>query len=111
MAEPQPRREDSPSTAPDLRDAARNTQTGEPLKTAVEVVTSRLAETAEEGRAPAQGVGGDVPVRGGEQITAAVAGMIRRYPAASLLIGLGVGVGMGLLVSRRRRQDTTAAGA
>jgi len=37
--------------------------------------------------------------------------MIRRYPAASLLIGLGVGVGMGLLVSRRRRQDTTAAGA
>jgi hypothetical protein len=65
MAEPQPRREDSPSTAPDLRDAARNTQTGEPLKTAVEVVTSRLAETAEEGRAPAQSVGGDVPVRGG----------------------------------------------
>ncbi len=111
MAEPQPRREDSPSTAPDLRDAAGGTQRGEPLKTAAEVAASRLTETVEEERATEQGAGGDVPVQGWEQITADVAGMIRRYPAASMLIGLGMGFGMGLLVGRRRGQAITAAGA
>jgi hypothetical protein len=40
-----------------------------------------------------------------------VAGMIRRYPAASMRIGLGIGFGIGLLVGRRRGQTITAAGA
>jgi hypothetical protein len=65
----------------------------------------------EEERAMAQGAGGDVPVKGGEQITGDVAGMIRRYPAASMLIGLGMGFGLGLLVGRRRGKAITAAGA
>jgi hypothetical protein len=111
MAEPQPRGEASPSTAPDSRDAAGGTQTGEPLKTAAEVVASRLAETVEEGRATAQSAGRDVPVQGRDQITGDVAGVIRRYPVVSVLMGLGVGVGIGLLVGRRRGQATTAAGA
>jgi hypothetical protein len=102
MAEPQPRHEASPSTAPDTGDAAGGTQTGGPLKTAAEVVASRLAETAEEGRVTAQGAVGGVSVQGGEQITGAVAGVMRRYPVASVLMGLGVGVGLGLLVGRRR---------
>jgi hypothetical protein len=101
MAEPQPRREASPSPAPDSRDAAGGTQMEGPLKTAAEVAASRLAETAEEGRA-IEGAGEDVPVPGGEQITGDVAGVIRRYPAASMLMALGMGLGLGLLVSRRR---------
>jgi hypothetical protein len=40
-----------------------------------------------------------------------VAGMIRRYPAASMLMGLGMGFGIGLLVGRRRGKVITAAGA
>ena len=96
---------------PDIRDAAGGTQIGEPLKTAAEVVASRLTETVEEERATAQGAGGGVPVRGGGQITGDVAGMIRRYPAASMLMGLGMGCGIGLLVGRRRGQAITAAGA
>jgi hypothetical protein len=111
MAEPQPRGGTSPSTTPDIRDAAGGTQIGEPLKTAAEVVASRLTETVEEERATAQGAGGDVPVRGGGQITGDVAGMIRRYPAASMLMGLGMGFGLGLLVGRRRGQVITATGA
>ncbi len=111
MAEPQPRHEASPSTAPDTGEAAGGPQPGEPLKTAAEVAASRLTETVEEARAPAQGAGGDVPVQGWDQIMGDVAGVIRRYPAASLLIGFGVGVGMGLLVGRRRVQATTAARA
>ena len=111
MAEPQPRHEASPSTTPDISDAAGGTQIGEPLKTAAELVASRLAETVEEGRATAQRAGGDVPVQGWDQITGDVAGVIRRYPAASMLIGLGIGFGIGLLVGRRRGQATTAAGA
>jgi ElaB/YqjD/DUF883 family membrane-anchored ribosome-binding protein len=111
MAEPQPRREASPSTTPDSRDAAGGTQREELLKTAAEVVAARLTETVEEERATAQGAGGDMPVQGGEQITGDVAGMIRRYPAASMLIALGMGLGLGLLVGRRRGQTITAAGA
>jgi hypothetical protein len=111
MAEPQPRGEASPSTVPDTGDAAGGTQRGEPLKTAAEVVASRLTEPVEEERVTAQGSGGDVPVQGGEQITGAVVGMIRRYPASSMLIGLGMGFGIGLLVGRRRGKATTAAGA
>jgi ElaB/YqjD/DUF883 family membrane-anchored ribosome-binding protein len=111
MAEPQPRGEASPSTAPDIGDAAGGTQRGEPLKTAAEVVASRLTETVEEERVTAQGAGGDVPVQRWHQITGDVAGVIRRYPAASMLIGLGIGFGMGLLVGRRRGQATPAAGA
>jgi hypothetical protein len=67
MAEPQPRGGASPSTAPDVRDAAGGTQMGEPLKTAAEVGASRLTEPVEEGRATAQGAGTsvDVPVQGG----------------------------------------------
>jgi hypothetical protein len=107
MAEPQPRRGTSPSTTPDIRDAAGGTQLGEPLKTAAEVVASRLTEAVEEERATAQGAGGDVPVQGGEQITGDMAGTIRRYPASSMLIGFGIG----LLVGRRRGQTITAAGA
>jgi hypothetical protein len=110
MAEPQPRGGASPSTMPDSRDAAGGTQRGEPLKTAAEVTAAHLTEMEEE-RAPAQGAGGDVPVQGWEQITVDVAGMIRRYPAASMLIGLGMGFGIGLLVGRRRGQAITAAGA
>jgi hypothetical protein len=106
MAEPQPRRGDNPSPAPDSRDAAGSTQIEEPLKTAVEVAAARLAETVEEPR-----TGGGVPVPGGEQITGAVAGVIRRYPAASMLIALGMGLGLGLLVGRRGGQAATAAGA
>jgi hypothetical protein len=75
------------------------------------VVASRLTETVEEERATAQGAGGGVPVRGGGQITGDVAGMIRRYPAASMLMGLGIGFGIGLLVGRRRGKVITAAGA
>jgi hypothetical protein len=113
MAEPQPRHEASPSTAPDVRDAAGGPQTGQPLKTAAEVAAARLREPVEEGHVPAQGAGTgvDVPVQGGDQLTGAVAGMIRRYPAASMLIGLGIGFGIGLLVGRRRGQAITAAGA
>jgi hypothetical protein len=113
MAEPQPRHETSPSTAPDVGEAAGGPPTGEPLKTAAEVAAARLTETVEEGRAPAQGTGGgvDVPAPWGEQITGAVVGVVRRYPAAAVLIGLGVGVGIGLLVGRRRGQATPAAGA
>jgi ElaB/YqjD/DUF883 family membrane-anchored ribosome-binding protein len=109
MAEPQPRGGASPSTAPDVRDAAGGTQTGEPLKTAAEVVASRLTETAEEARATAQGAG--VPAQGGDRITGAVASVIRRYPVASVLIGVGMGFGIGLLVGRSRAQAATAAGA
>ena len=111
MAEPQPRGGTSPSTTPDIRDAAGGTQLGEPLKTAAEVVASRLTETVEKERATAQGAGGDVPGRGGGQITGDVAGLIRRYPAASMLMGLGMGFGIGLLVGRRRGKVITAAGA
>jgi hypothetical protein len=111
MAEPQPRGEASASTTPDVRDAAGGAQRGEPLKTAAEVVASRLTETVEEGRATAPGAGGDVPVQGGNQITGDLAGVIRRYPAVSMLVGLGMGLGIGLLVGRRRGQTTTAAGA
>jgi hypothetical protein len=74
-------------------------------------VASRLTETVEEERATAQGAGGGVPVRGRGQITGDVAGMIRRYPAASMLMGLGIGFGIGLLVGRRRGKAITAAGA
>ncbi len=111
MAEPQPRREASPSTTPDSRDAAGGTQREEPLKTAAEVAAARLAETVAEGRAMAQGAGEGVPVPGEEQITGDVAGVVRRYPAASMLIALGMGFGIGLLVGRRRGQTITAAGA
>jgi hypothetical protein len=55
MAEPQPRHEASPSTTPDIRDAAGGTQTGEPLKTAAEVAAARLTETVEEERTTVQG--------------------------------------------------------
>jgi hypothetical protein len=111
MGESQPRGEASPSTAPDTGDAAGGSQRGEPLKTAAEVVASRLTETVEEERAPAQRAGGDVPGQGWNQITGDLAGVIRRYPAASVLIGLGIGLGMGLLVGRRRGKAITAAGA
>ena len=111
MAEPQPRGEVSPSPAPDVTEAAGGPQTGEPLKTAAEVAASRLTETVEEERVPAQSAGGNVPVQRWDQIMGDVAGVIRRYPAASVLIGFGVGLGMGLLVGRRRGQVTTAAGA
>jgi hypothetical protein len=107
MADPKPRRGASPSTAPDSRAAAGGTQMGEPLKTAAEVVASRLTETVEEVRATAQGAGGDVPVQGGGPITGDVAGVIRRYPASSMLIDLGIG----LLVGRSRGKAITAAGA
>ena len=87
MTEPQPGRGTSPGTAPDVRDAAGGTPPGGPLKTAAEVAAARLAETAAEGRAVAPGAGG-------------VAGVIRRHPTASLLIGLGIGLGVGWLVGR-----------
>jgi hypothetical protein len=111
MAEPQLRGGASPSTASDIGDAAGGTQTGEPLKTAAEVVASRLTETVEEARATAPSAGGDVPVHGWDQIMGDVAGVMRRYPASSLLIGFGIGFGIGLLVGRRRGQATTAARA
>jgi hypothetical protein len=111
MAEPQPRHEASPSTAPDVRDADGGTQIAAPLKTAAEVAASRLTETVEEGRATAQGAGRDMPVQGRDLITGDVAGVIRRYPAASVLIAVGIGLGIGLLVGRSRGKATTAAGA
>jgi hypothetical protein len=52
-----------------------------------------------------------MPVPGGDRTTGDVAGVIRRYPAAFMLIGLGMGFGIGLLVGRRRGQAITAAGA
>jgi hypothetical protein len=66
------------------------------------VAAARLAETGEEGGAAEQSAGGDVPVPGGGRITGDVAGMVRRRPAASMLVGLGIGLGIGLLVGRRR---------
>jgi hypothetical protein len=110
MAAPQPRHGDNPSPAPDTGDAAGGTRREEPLKTAAEVVASRLTETEEEGRAT-EGAGGDMPVPGGDRTTGDVAGVIRRYPAAFMLIGLGMGFGIGLLVGRHRGQAITAAGA
>jgi hypothetical protein len=109
MAERQPRHEANPSTAPDSEDAAGGPQTGEPLKTAAEVAASRLTEM-EEGRAAAQSAGGDVPVRGRGSVMGELAGVMRRYPAAAVVIGLGVGFGMSLLVGRRRGKATPAAG-
>jgi hypothetical protein len=111
MAAPQPRHGDSANPAPDSGAAAGGTRRDEPLKTAAEVAASRLAETAGEGRAVAPGAGGGVPVPGGAQITGDVAGVIRRYPAAPMLMALGMGLGLGLLVGRRRGQAITAAGA
>ena len=111
MAEPQPRHEASPSTTPDIRDVAGGIQLGEPLKTAAEVAVARLTETVEEERTTAQGAGGGMPVQARAPLTGDVAGVIRRYPAASVLIGLGIGLGMGLLVGRRRGKAITAAGA
>jgi hypothetical protein len=37
--------------------------------------------------------------------------MSRRYPASSMLIGLGIEFGIGLLGGRRRGKAITAAGA
>jgi hypothetical protein len=51
-----------------------------------------------------------MPVPGGDRTTGDVAGVIRRYPAGFMLIGLGMGFGIGLLVGRRGKA-ITAAGA
>ena len=81
MTEPQPGRGTSPGTAPEG-----------PLQTAAEVAAARLAETAAAGQAVAPGAGG-------------MAGVIRRHPTASLLIGLGVG----WLVGRGKAAAPTGA--
>ena len=67
MAEPQPRHEASPSTTPDIRDAAGGTQIGEPLKTAAEVAAARLTETVEEECTTAKARTGTCQYRGGSR--------------------------------------------
>jgi uncharacterized protein YjbJ (UPF0337 family) len=61
-------------------------QMAEALITATDEAASRLTETAAEGRAQAAGV----PLL--DQYTGDVVALVRRYPVASVLIGLGVGV-------------------
>jgi uncharacterized protein YjbJ (UPF0337 family) len=102
----------------DQRDASGGSQMGEPVETAAQVVASRLTEmadevsaTVQETAATAASAGGDLPAKRIDQIVGDVAGVVRRYPAAAVLIGVGVGLGLGLLVGRRRGQATTAAGA
>ena len=89
-------------------------ETGQP---AAQEVAARLPETVGKVRATVQeraataasavavrvkGVGESPPAKRMVQITGDVADVIRRYPAASVLLGLGMGLGMGLLVGRRR---------
>jgi uncharacterized protein YjbJ (UPF0337 family) len=89
-------------------------ETGQP---AAQDVAARLTETVGKVRATVQetaataasaaavrvkGVGESPPAKRMVQITGDVADVIRRYPAASVLLGLGMGLGMGLLVGRRR---------
>lgn len=94
--------ESGPGTAPDVRDAGGDTPAGGPLKTAAEVAAARLAETAAEEPTTAPRTGEDLMAGG-------VAGVIRRHPAASLLIGLGVGLGVGWLVGRGKADAPTGA--
>lgn len=108
MAERQPSRGASPSTTPDNSDVAGSSQTAEPLKTAAEVAASRLTEM-EEGRATPPGAGEAVSVKGRPPIAAEVLDVIRRYPASSMLVGLGIGFGIGLLVGRCQSQASTPA--
>ena len=89
-------------------------ETGQP---AAQDVAARLTERVGKVRATVQetaataasavavrvkGVGESPPAKRMVQITGDVADVIRRYPAASVLLGLGMGLGMGLLVGRRR---------
>jgi uncharacterized protein YjbJ (UPF0337 family) len=102
----------------DPRDASAGSQLGEPVEPAAEAVASRLTEMADEVRATVQETaataaraGGGLPAKRRDQLVGDVAGVLRRYPAAAVLLGLGVGVGIGLLVGRRRGQATTTPGA
>jgi uncharacterized protein YjbJ (UPF0337 family) len=89
-------------------------ETGQP---AGQDVAARLPETVGKVRATVQetaatalatvvarvkGAGESPPAKRMVQITGDVAGVMRRYPAASVLLGLGMGLGIGLLVGRRR---------
>ena len=89
-------------------------ETGQP---AGQEVAARLPETVGKVRATVQeraatalatvvakvkGTGESPPAKRMVQITGDVAGVMRRYPAASVLLGLGMGLGIGLLVGRRR---------
>jgi uncharacterized protein YjbJ (UPF0337 family) len=89
-------------------------ETGQP---AAQEVAARLPETVGKVRAMVQetaatalatvvarvkGTGESPPAKRMVQITGDVAGVMRRYPAASVLLGLGMGLGIGLLVGRRR---------
>ncbi len=89
-------------------------ETGQP---AAQDVAARLTEAVGKVRATVQetaataasvvaarvkGAGESPPAKRMVQITGDVAGVMRRYPAAAVLLGLGVGVGLGLLAGRRR---------
>jgi uncharacterized protein YjbJ (UPF0337 family) len=107
----------------DQRDASgveehrRQEDQGETGQPAGQDVAARLPETVGQVRATVQetaatalatvvarvkGAGESPPAKRMVQITGDVAGVMRRYPAASVLLGLGMGLGIGLLVGRRR---------
>jgi len=71
-------------------------QMAEALIAAAQEAASRRTETAEEG--PAQAVGTSLL----DQYTGDLVGLVRRYPVASVLIGLGVGVLLARSLGRTR---------
>jgi uncharacterized protein YjbJ (UPF0337 family) len=106
----------------DQMEASGVRQMGETVQTAAQEVASRLTETAGEVRATVQetastaasavadtvkGAGGYLQEKGMDQITGDLAGLIRRYPVSSLLIGLGIG----LLLGRSLGKATTTQGS
>jgi uncharacterized protein YjbJ (UPF0337 family) len=89
----------------------------EAMTTAAREAASRLTETAEEVRAQAaaavdaaaaavtetvQGAGAALQATSLDQLTGDVVALVRRYPVASVLIGLGVGVLLARSLGRAR---------
>jgi len=100
-----------------MEEPRRQEDQGETGQPAVQDVAARLPETVGQVRATVQetaatalaavvarvkGAGESPPAQRMVQITGDVAGVMRRYPAASVLLGFGMGLGIGLLVGRRR---------
>ena len=106
----------------DQREASGVRQMGETVNTTAHDVAARLTETAgavgatfQETAATAaravadtvKGAGGYLQAKGMDPITGDVTGLIRRYPVAAVLIGLGIG----WLLSRTLGKATTTEGA